>query len=65
MKRILTTALALGFVAGAALAQPSEYYVWKQSSTGKTLCDPESPGKDWVKLSGPYEDSHCKVAMPK
>jgi len=61
MKRILISALALALAAGNVLAQPSEYYVWQQKGTGKTLCDPEPPGKDWVKLSGPYEDSDCKV----
>lgn len=65
MKRILTTFVALGLLAGGALAQPSEYYVWKHKTTGKTMCDPEPPGRDWVKVSGPYEDSNCKVLLPK
>lgn len=65
MKRILTTFVALGLLAGGALAQPSEYYLWKHKTNGKTMCDPEPPGRDWTKVSGPYEDSNCKVLLPK
>jgi hypothetical protein len=65
MKRIITTAVAIGLVASAAFAQPSQYWVWRDNATGETKCDPESPGKKWVKVSGPFEDSNCTIAAPK
>lgn len=65
MKRILTSALALALLAGPALAQPSEYYLWKHKTSGQTMCNPDAPSKDWVKLSGPYEDSNCSILQPK
>jgi hypothetical protein len=65
MKRILTAALALGFVAGAAIAQPSEYFLWKHKTNGQSMCNPDAPGRDWVKQSGPYEDPNCKIKLPQ
>jgi hypothetical protein len=65
LKRILITTVVLGVTVGAALAQPSEYILWRNNASGKTMCDPESPGKDWVKVSGPYEDPNCSILLPQ
>lgn len=45
----------------AALAQPGAYFVWKHKTTGQTMCEPEADA-NWIKVSGPYEDSNCKIA---
>ena len=43
MKLKLTLAAASLLLAGLAMAQPSEYYLWKNNSTGKTVCEPDMP----------------------
>ncbi|WP_034388645.1 hypothetical protein, partial [Comamonas composti] len=66
MKRITTIcALFLGLTAGFASAQPSIYYQWKNSSTGATMCEPESPGPQWSKTGGPFSDANCSIKMPE
>ncbi|SAI65896.1 Uncharacterised protein [Bordetella ansorpii] len=62
MKTVLIAA-ALAWSA-ATVAQPSMYYLWKNSSSGETVCEPESPGKGWVKASEQtYSDIECKVPL--
>jgi hypothetical protein len=65
MKRILTLALAGVLLAGTAIAQPGEYYLWKHKTNNKTMCNPDQPDANWIKVSGPYEDSNCKILQPK
>jgi hypothetical protein len=64
MKLKLTLAAASILMAGLAIAQPSEYYVWKNKGSGQTVCWPEMPADKWIKLSGPYEDPNCKIRIP-
>lgn len=52
-------------VVGTVSAQPSVYYKWQNSSTKVVKCEPDSPGKDWVRMSGPYSDPDCKFLEPK
>jgi hypothetical protein len=65
MKRNLILILAATLLCGLAIAQPGEYYLWKNNTTGKTMCNPDAPGTSWVKVSGPYEDSNCTILQPK
>jgi hypothetical protein len=63
MKRkfaLIASALTLA-MAGAALAQPSLYYVWKNKDTGKTMCEPQADEATWTKVSGPYSDPNCSL----
>ena len=62
MKRLVaaTTALAL---CGIALAQPSQYFWWQNKKTGAKVCEPQAASADWIKLSGPFEDPNCSVAV--
>ncbi|MEI2418108.1 hypothetical protein V8Z80_18155 [Orrella sp. JC864] len=61
--KTLLLAAGLAFSAGV-LAQPSMYYLWKNPSTGQTVCEPESPGKGWVKVSEQvYQDLECKTPL--
>lgn len=60
MKTLLIVA-GLAFSA-AAMAQPSMYYLWKNSTTGEVVCEPEEPGQGWVKVDErAYSDSTCKT----
>ena len=59
--RILTAAALVA--SGFAMAQPSEYFLWKNPASGKVVCDVAAPGADWVKTGGPFEDPSCKYKM--
>jgi len=61
-KLILATASLL--LTGLAIAQPSEYFVWKNKTSGQTVCEPDMPADKWTKQSGPYEDPNCKFRVP-
>lgn len=63
-KRLLIGALA-ALVAATLSAQPSIYFKWQNKSTQAVVCEPDSPGKDWVRIAGPFEDPDCKFAVPK
>lgn len=52
-------AAAIAAAATVALAQPSAYYVWRHKTTGKTMCEPQAPDANWVRVSGPYSDPNC------
>ncbi len=56
----LTVACALG---GIAYAQPSQYFWWQNKKTNQKVCEPQAPSADWVKLSGPFEDPNCSIAI--
>ena len=60
MTRKFAFVLAAALACGAALSQPSTYFLWKHTS-GKTMCNPDSPGSGWVKVGGPFEDSNCSI----
>lgn len=61
MKLKLTVAAAALLLAGLAVAQPSEYFLWKHKVTGQTTCEAQVADEDaWVKVSGPYRDANCK-----
>lgn len=65
MKSKLTWAAAAALLlANIAVAQPSEYFIWKNKTTGKTVCEPTMPADQWTKESGPYEDANCKFRLP-
>ena len=64
MKRRLAFVLAAALACGASLAQPSTYFLWKHTS-GKTMCNPDSPGAGWTKAGGPFEDSNCTIKQPQ
>jgi len=65
MKKLkITLAAASLLLAGLAIAQPSEYYLWKNKSSGETVCEPDMPAAQWTKQSGPYEDPNCKIRIP-
>ena len=61
MKKRITLALillALGSVAFAGGVAP--WWEWK-SPKGNIVCAQTSPGKGWVKWTGPYSDLKCSV----
>jgi hypothetical protein len=59
---IAATALAL---TSLAMAQPSQYFIFKNNKTGQTTCQPQIDGADAVNWTqqdgGPYSDPDCKV----
>jgi len=65
MKAKILASASLVF-ACMAFAQPTEYYVWKNTASGQTVCDVAQPstGK-WTQESGPYQDPGCKYPFPK
>jgi len=63
-KRTLLAALAL-LLAGSLSAQPSIYFKWRHSTTHAVVCEPDAPGRDWVRVGGPYSDPDCKVPEPQ
>lgn len=63
--RSTAAAMAVILAAAGAWAQPSAYFVWKHKLSGKTMCEPDADGAQWTKVSGPYDDSHCKQLSPK
>ena len=62
--KLIFAAVAAMLLAGVATAQPSEYFIWKNKASGKTVCEPDMPAAEWIKQSGPYEDSNCKFKVP-
>ncbi|MBE0548254.1 MAG: hypothetical protein IH627_11515 [Rubrivivax sp.] len=59
---LFVIAISLSWVAAA---QPSTYYLWKNTVTGKTACEPESLGVNWIKVGGPFQDANCSIPMPQ
>lgn len=59
---ILAAALMLS---GVAIAQPSIYFLWKHKTSGQTVCNPDAPDANWVKVGGPFQDSNCTIPEPK
>lgn len=58
--------IATMMFAGAALAQPTEFFVWENVDTGETVCDVSQPTDgQWIQKSGPYEDPGCQYPFPK
>ena len=47
-----------------ATAQPSEYFLWKHKTNGKSMCEPDADA-NWIKVSGPYEDANCRILIKK
>lgn len=64
MKLKLTLAAAALALASVASAQPSNYFVWVNKTTGAKVCEPDMPADKWKQESGPYEDSTCKFKLP-
>jgi hypothetical protein len=62
--KLIVAAIAALLLTGVAMAQPSEYFLWKSKASGKTVCEPDMPAAQWTKLSGPYEDVNCKFRLP-
>jgi len=60
MKKRLALALILLAFASVALAGVAPFWEWK-SSTGAIVCAQSSPGKGWVKWTGPYSDLRCST----
>jgi hypothetical protein len=65
MKLKISLAAASLMLASAAFAQPSIYFMWKQTSTGKTMCNPDAPAAGWVKVGGPFSDPNCTIKEPQ
>ena len=63
MIKRLAAVTAMLALCGIAWAQPSQYYLWQNKKTGTKACEPQAASADWVKLSGPYEDSNCTIAV--
>ena len=63
MKSLLTVLTATtALLAASALAQPGgDWYLWKETATGKTICYQSPVGPGWVRVGGPFEDPDCKV----
>ena len=54
----------LGGVAACntALAQPvGGFYLFKHKESGKVVCYQQVINSDWARLSGPFQDSDCKI----
>jgi hypothetical protein len=60
MKKRLSLALILLAFPSMALAGVAPFWEWK-SSTGAIVCAQSTPGKGWVKWTGPYSDLRCSV----
>lgn len=62
MKKMLTLSTLVALMASGAWAQPGgDWYLWKQTSTGKTTCNQSPVGPGWERVGGPFEDPDCKV----
>ncbi len=65
MKAKIIISASLMF-ASMAFAQPSEFYLWKNTASGETVCDVAQPTVgEWKQVSGPYQDPDCKYPFPK
>ena len=65
MKAKILASASLVF-ACVAFAQPTEFYLWKNTVTGETVCDVAQPTTgQWTQVSGPYHDPDCKDPFPK
>lgn len=65
MKAKMIISASLVFAA-TAFAQPSEFYLWKNTVSGETVCDVAQPSAgQWTKESGPYQDPDCKYPFPQ
>jgi len=60
MKKKVTIALILLAFGSAAEAGVAPFWEWK-SSTGAIVCAQSTPGKGWVKWTGPYSDLRCST----
>lgn len=59
-KLLLIAAFGLAFTLPLA-AQPSLYYKYQHKTTKAIVCEPDAPGKDWVRIAGPFQDPDCKM----
>jgi hypothetical protein len=65
MKRRLSLLLLAAALAGTAIAQPSVYYLFKHKVSGKTICEPEAPDSNWIKVGGAFQDPNCTIPQPQ
>lgn len=60
---VLTFVLGIAAVCSTAQAQPSGgYYLFKHKQSGEVVCFQGRINAEWDRLSGPYQDSECKIA---
>lgn len=64
MNRKIAVLFVTALMCSTSFAQPSTYFLWKHTS-GKTMCNPDSPGAGWTKTAGPFEDSNCTIKQPQ
>lgn len=60
MKIRIAAACLLAACAGAALAGPAPWYMWRSKVDGRQFCAQTSLGAGWERATGPYKDSHCE-----
>lgn len=58
----LIPALLYGLATAAAAAETTPWYLWDSAPDGKTQCAQFSPGKDWIKVEGTYNNSSCSAS---
>lgn len=59
---LTVAATAAALACAVATAQPSSYFLWKNKTTGQTMCETDADA-NWVKVSGPYEDPNCRFLI--
>lgn len=46
-----------------AFAKPAPWYLWESRVDGHRLCHQFDPGDGWVRVSGPFKDARCRLAV--
>jgi hypothetical protein len=59
--RIVLVALVAALILFSlpVLASEAPWWEWRNLTTRDIVCAQTSPGKDWVKYTGPYADLKC------
>jgi hypothetical protein len=62
MKKRVSLLVLAAALAGSVVAQPSVYYLFKHKVTGKTICEPDAPDANWVKVgTKAFQDPNCTI----
>lgn len=65
MRAHVVLAIFMAAVSIATWAAPAPWYRWRSPNANYDICAQNSPGDDWIKVKGPYEDAHCqKLGTP-
>lgn len=59
MKKSITITIMVLIFSTFAWAGDAPWWEWKNLESGSIVCAQTSPGKGWVKYTGPYVDLRC------